>query len=142
MGNVLAFYILSHMYILMMMIRNHGNTNYCPGIGEVGCWVSTATESSNQSPAIAFQTTPVNGPDQNEPNDLGTTSSYSNSDDNPLARLLTSSDQQIPSVEVDTTTPNYASPLIEKIEISSGDEGFQFPKTASQFPNLFLDPIA
>lgn len=142
MENVQAFYILIHVYILMMIIRNHGEIKYCPGTGNVGCWVSTATESSNQSPSIDFQTSPVNSPDQNKPIDLGASSSYSNSDDNPLARLISSLDQPIPSVGVDTTTPNYASPPIEKFEVPTGDEeGLQFPEAASKFPNLFVDPI-
>lgn len=140
------------MYLLMMIIRNEYGTNYCPGIGEVACWLSPeefqpSTKSSNQSPAIALNP----DPSEQKADHLDAAWSYLDGGVNaaesndPLARLFASSQQLNPAVELtpsDIIATNYASPLTENFETSpSNEEGLQAPEELSPPSNLFLDPI-
>lgn len=145
------------MYIVLMNIRDEGETKNCPGIGEAECWISPEVwkppkTSSNQSPAIALEDSPVNTPDQVKTNDLTAAWSYLNSEysssvntaenNDPRAKIFAFSDQLFSPVAAtppDTTTTDYASPLSENLGISSNDGVFLASGDASPYPNLFLD---
>lgn len=103
MERVYALYPLVRFYILTMMIR----TENCPRFQNVYCWIPPKT-SSNQSPAIALQRPSVDLPSYDKA-DLAPLlpyfqSEYSSSvetvSSDPLTRLLASSGQLTPPVDI------------------------------------------